>query len=80
MDKRKFIITILYRHASIGAFFMGVYNVALLFLYFTHRIAALPPLILLLKTDALLLACALLIGIIVELVIRAVLGSWSRKE
>lgn len=72
MDKKEFIKTVLCRHVSIGMTFMGIYNIALLFLYFTHRIDAIPVNLHLLKVDVSLVLGVMLFGTAVEFIIRGV--------
>lgn len=72
MEKIKFIKAVLGRHACIGLSIMGIYNLALLFLYFTHRIDAIPVNLHLLKVDAFLVFGVTVLGSAAESAIRAV--------
>lgn len=66
MNAKEFIKTVFNRYTSIGLSCMGVYNIALLFLYFRRWIVEMPDSMSLIAVDVSLVACPTLIGFVIE--------------
>lgn len=70
MNAKEFIRTVFNRYTSIGLSIMGVYNIALLFLYFKRWIGEMPDSMTLMAVDVSLVAGSTLIGFAIELLRR----------
>ncbi|MCM1561837.1 MAG: hypothetical protein NC123_20240 [Butyrivibrio sp.] len=69
MDTKQFFKKIFNRYTSIGLCLMGFYNVALLVLYFTHRIPAMPDNFKLVRVDISLVLGLTLFGLVLEAIL-----------
>ena len=68
MSVKEFFKKLFGRYTSVGLSLMGIYNIALLVLYFMHRIEAMPENIELLRVDIYLVMGATLVGLILEFI------------
>ncbi len=66
MNTKEFFKMILRRYGSVGLSLMGLYNIALLVLRFTHKLDAMPENITLYQTDILLVSGVILTGLVLE--------------
>lgn len=66
MNKKEFFKKVFNRYVSVGLFIMGIYNVALLVLYFMHRIDGMPENMKLFTTDIILVLGVILTGFVLE--------------
>lgn len=66
MNKKEFFKKVFSRYASAGLVLMGIYNIALLVLYFMHRIDGMPENMQLFKIDIILVAGVTLTGFVLE--------------
>ena len=66
MSTKEFLKKVFGRYTSVGLSLMGIYNIALLVLYFTHRIEAMLENVKLIGIDILLVLGATLAGLVWE--------------
>lgn len=66
MSKKEFFKKVFSRYASAGLVLMGIYNIALLALYFMHRIDGMPENMELFATDIILVLGVTLTGLVLE--------------
>lgn len=77
MFTKEFFKTIYNRYTCTGLAVMGIYNAVLLFLYFKHRIGAMPANMTLFVTDFAIVLGFTLLGAVVE-TIRTAAGTKKR--
>lgn len=76
MSKKEFLKKVFSRYASAGLVLMGIYNIALLILYFMHRVDGMPENMKLFATDIILVLGVILTGLVLELIHYI----WHRKR
>lgn len=67
MSKKEFFKKVFSRYTSVGLSLMGIYNIALLALYFMHRLDKMPENRILFGTDIVLVLGVTLTGFVLEL-------------
>lgn len=76
MRKKEFFKKVFSRYASVGLVLMGIYNIALLALYFMYRIDGMPENMKLFTTDIILVLGVTLTGFVLE----SLHYIWHRKS